>query len=289
MSILTKICVVAVVVLVLIFSVVAINQATVGPKYLQMYEKQKLDNQGLQSDVSLAKFIASNAVSQYTQAQEAATAAQTASQQKIASLTTSLEAERLTNSNLQNRMDQIDAKLAGLDKTLEASETEKQYLSGKLEEQRKAVETVMQRNRELDDAYNTTVAEKESLATNNRALKEEVASLIERVRELEQKVQSVPAAGESAASPYVQSDKDIVGTITTVDGDIAAINVGSAQGVEKGLRLLIHRGSELVGRLRIDDVEAGSAAGVIIQRQMDPIVGDKVMSDVTRTSERGSR
>ena len=66
------------------------------------------------------------------------------------------------------------------------------------------------------------------------------------------------------------------GTVTGVRGELASINIGSAKGVTNGMELMIFRGGDFVAYLQVQDVQASSAAGIVVKKRLDPIVGDKV-------------
>ena len=57
----------------------------------------------------------------------------------------------------------------------------------------------------------------------------------------------------------------IKGRILQVDGNIATVSVGSADGVQEGLVFVIYRGSDYVGDLKITDVEPNISAGKVVR------------------------
>jgi hypothetical protein len=67
----------------------------------------------------------------------------------------------------------------------------------------------------------------------------------------------------------------IDGTITAVRSDLASLNVGSADGVKKGMEFKIYRGDKFVAHLRVAEVFASSCAGVVTDMQRDVLRGDK--------------
>ena len=73
-------------------------------------------------------------------------------------------------------------------------------------------------------------------------------------------------------------EMEIVGTITAVSQDVASINIGSAHGVVKGMKMTIYRGGMYVGTIRIEDVKPRVSAGIITQANLPPVKGDKVAS-----------
>ncbi len=90
--------------------------------------------------------------------------------------------------------------------------------------------------------------------------------------------------GQTAVGP-----PSISGRIQGVRDNLASINVGSGQGVDTGMRMLISRGGSLVGYLVIERVTGDSAAGVVENRQMAPQVGDVVSYPVPKVAAGGTR
>ena len=76
------------------------------------------------------------------------------------------------------------------------------------------------------------------------------------------------------------------GTILAVKEGIASINVGSAKGIRPGMRLVVYRGNRFVGYLKIVEVEAKEAAGLMVDTVLDVRPGDKLTSEsvISRTT-----
>ncbi len=69
----------------------------------------------------------------------------------------------------------------------------------------------------------------------------------------------------------------IEGRVTEVDGEHASISVGSADGVEKGMVFIIHRGSQYVADLTITMVEPQESAGYLSEVQAEIQEGDRAV------------
>ena len=70
---------------------------------------------------------------------------------------------------------------------------------------------------------------------------------------------------------------DLTGSgVTAVRDDMAAVNVGWADGVRRGQVYLVFRGEKPVASLRIGHVAEDSAAGHVFDRRTDPAVGDRI-------------
>jgi len=115
----------------------------------------------------------------------------------------------------------------------------------------------------------------------------------EAVRDLEAK-QEMLAKYAEIAGPYDQLVKrgsgtgagagDIRATILAVKDRIASINAGTAKGVKAGMRLVVYRNDRFVGYLKVIEVEAQEAAGLIIESVLEAQQGDKVTSEQTMRS-----
>ena len=114
-----------------------------------------------------------------------------------------------------------------------------------------------------------------------RALEQQLRDRAERIAELG-KAGPTWLGGRRAARPSPPRQGQITGTITAVRGEHASINIGAAQGVTKGQKLYIYRNASFVGYLRIDEVDEGEAAGTVVDKQLDPVIGDKVTNDLMK-------
>jgi len=83
-------------------------------------------------------------------------------------------------------------------------------------------------------------------------------------------------AGGGAEAMVTDPATPIDGTITSVRGDVAGINIGSAKGIRSGMKLIIFRGSRFVGYLRVQAVEVDEAAGTVLESRSKAVKGDKV-------------
>ena len=97
---------------------------------------------------------------------------------------------------------------------------------------------------------------------------ERIADLLARIARLEGR----------APGPRPRPAAKIQASIVALDAkkQIAEIDAGADKGVQKGMRLLIYRGENFVGYLVIQVVAEKSAAGMVLQKQLDPKTGDKI-------------
>ncbi len=71
----------------------------------------------------------------------------------------------------------------------------------------------------------------------------------------------------------------IRGRILEVQGSLATISVGSADGVREGMVFVIYRGRDYIADLEVSDVEPGLAAGRIMRAKTMPRSSDMVMDE----------
>lgn len=275
MHILTKLSVVVLVVLVLLAVPVFVTQALVSPNYKTLLEEQVRESDILKANLQHSQV----AVEQMRQARddarkEAATAVKS-SRELIASQDATIATLRVADAVRNSELQKLQENVAALQKTSEANLARTKEVEAALETARA---TITKQNSELI-ATNTMLRESQATASQLEVL---AKSRVEQVRELEQQLQTLQAQVAAGATGTQTTDvaptspDKIVGTITAVGKNTASLNIGSAQGVQQGMKMIIYRGGQWVADIRIDEVELQQAAGVIIERRVDPVQGDKV-------------
>ncbi len=78
--------------------------------------------------------------------------------------------------------------------------------------------------------------------------------------------------GQAGAKPGI-----IIGQIKTVNGQKIVIDMGSKNGLEKGMRMIVFRGDKFIGYLRMDEIGQAESSGTIVRQVLEPKVGDKVI------------
>lgn len=281
MNILTKIAVVFLLVLVLVASAVFINMTVVAPNWKVQYEQMKL-----RADLN----------------------AQDARLQKLHALR--LDQDRRA---VEKTRDDLQAELAKIkqDKMPSAAEILAQQLKGQIEELSTSYKQAVTNNQAMADRNQTLVAQLEEKRKQIDGLQKEVAGARvemdqtrgklereervvralqrqlqdrdERIAELERGMERGPAGapGTAAAATAAPTGK-VEGTITAIKGDLASINIGSAQGVRNGNKLYVYRDARFVGYIQIREVDDAEASGIVVDRQLDPLPGDKVTNDLLK-------
>jgi TolA-binding protein len=156
-------------------------------------------------------------------------------------------------------------------------------------DQRKEIEKrnmeLERRNIDLNERVNELTSQVLVLVQQQNQLEQQVNILREENAKLAQGAgggQKPPAVaarspGVEAATPAATTP--IRGRIVEVQGDVATISVGSADGVQKGTVFVIYRGSDYIGDLKITDVEPDLAAGKIVHARATPRPDDMVADE----------
>ena len=157
-------------------------------------------------------------------------------------------------------------------------------------EQRQQRQQIEKRNLEL---------ERRNLDLNERVNEQtaQVLVLVQQQRQLEQQVnilreenaklagagrvgvgqKPMDLAGVKPVAPAAAAP--IRGQIVEVRGKLATISVGSADGVQKGMVFIIHRGSDYIGDIEITDVEPNLSAGRLLRTRATPRAKDMVADE----------
>jgi uncharacterized phage infection (PIP) family protein YhgE len=271
LNILTKICVVVLLVLVLFACVTFIKTATV-PQNWRYYHERERDRATLNEQaVRYQKLLAIR--------QELEMGKLRGQTDQLAAEVTRLKTEKvpgpdeLRTRELVAKLDEQNTRLNELQLTVKAMSERNKQLQQQLDQSRSTVAQLQQQNRRQTADITELRGEVERQQGLVRGLQRQLQDRDERIKELEQQiVQGVPR-GEKTGTPGLGK---ISGRITAVQGELASINIGSAHGVTRGLKLYICRDASLVGYLLVDEVEEGEAGGKVVDKQLDPIIGDKV-------------
>jgi len=279
LNILTKICAVVLLILVLVASVVFINMATVPQNYRQLYVEQRLQAQLNGQDARLQKLVTNRLMEEINalKSEKGTLLAQNVElSQRLVPDPPSILVNKLT-ADIQA----LSTSLAKLQLAVKAAGDRNDLLAKQLQDERvKTAEKQDQIGRNIIE-----LAQVQGLLDRSAqevlALARQLHDRDERIAELEKQVVGGAAAGAAGAIAAVPQGK-VTATITAVRGDQASINVGAAQGVSLRQKLYIYRNASFVGYLRIDMVNESEAGGLIVDKQLDPAIGDKVTNDLLK-------
>lgn len=129
---------------------------------------------------------------------------------------------------------------------------------------------LMTRNIGLNDTLKEMTAKNLILEQKRRMLEEENLAIRDENRRFREMAKLGPASDTGAVGPMetVQAEGPVAaspirGEITQVEGGLAEINVGSADGVSKDMVFVVMRNARYLGDLRVNALEPGSAVGVL--------------------------
>ncbi len=275
MSILTKICVVVLVVLVLLGCPIFITLATVGPNYRDEFVKEQIKSKRFEHTAQTERVVAAL---RYDELQVVL--------KEITDLQQKLDAER-TQYDLQIReLQGTLAECAGEKKIVNAvvakltivtlnDQTRIAALTNDLTAMRQRVNELTMKSLDIKNELQEVISNRDSLNLQAKTLREENQRLTRENLDLRGKLALTPSRKtERVTVPQVAPD--IRGRIVAVSQDVASINIGSAQGIKPGVKLMVYRGGDFVGHLLVRDAEVGEAFGIIIDKRLEPMRGDMV-------------
>jgi predicted RNase H-like nuclease (RuvC/YqgF family) len=268
---------VVLVVLVLLACPIFITQATVAPNWKQAYLQKDKEAKIFEATARTNNMAAQRAMLELDQLKTKFNDVKSSSGRDVDRLQTDLAGERLKVVDLQREIKNISTQLTELQESYKAYVSRYTVQTSQLDEARKNIDKLNEENRRLTELYKTAQSQAERLENAQRSLREQLADRDETIRQLQASGATAKKSGsEAPAAPT----GDITGTVTAVKGDLASINVGSAQGVQKGMKLVIYRGNKWVAHLRVEEVDVSQAAGIVMDKQLDPAQGDKVASNL---------
>jgi myosin heavy subunit len=281
LNILTKICVVVLVVASLVACVVFINLATLSPNYRELYENKLEENKGLVSACQNHMEAANRAGLELQQSRQTGSAREATLQKESDRLQIENRGLKVENAGLKNQLSDINSQLASLGKTKEALVKQLENQNAEIQKVWNERVKLQQENNSLKDQCSEAQARSERLEKNSRVLKEQNENFRQQNIELTQKVKNYEArGGPKEEEPVLSPESKIAGTVVAVRNNVASVNVGSAHGVKKGMQLIVFRGDQFVGYLKVEQVDVNESAGVMTKRVLAPMQGDKVASDL---------
>lgn len=284
MNTLTKVCIVVLVVLILVSMPVFITLANIVPNWHKAFVQEQQQKLIAESNHRVAMASTNTLLANYERNKAVNAAKITAIEAAVQQRDEQIKAANLAD--VQLRADLGSAQDATKrQQTLAASQLDvNKELIGQIDKQRTQINEkdteIISLRKAKDDAEANSVRDK---AAARLALEQLVAADMKN-RELTDKLEkalSGQRVSNAGPSDILKADKGpIIGTVTTVTGNLASINVGKVKGIEKGMVLVIYRSDEYIGRLQIESVELDNAAGVIVDKKHEPKANDKVVTKI---------
>jgi hypothetical protein len=283
LNILTKISVVVLALLILVACVVFVTQATVVPNYKSML----MDSQDRLKAAGVEIQQKEIAVQKAAQDAAASAARADAAERKAASESNTvwqlLSDERAKGALAQASLDRMGMTLGQLAATEQAQGQWVQGLFKGLDAERAKAATAAEKQRLLNDQINELSLRGETLAGDVRRWRDQYYQSDERVKQLEDALskagKSASVAGAATGGEPLPSGPAITGTVDAVNAEkgIASLNIGSAQGMRRGMIASVSRGAEFVCEVQIEVVNTQDSAGVVVnnRKRMNPEKGDK--------------
>jgi len=93
---------------------------------------------------------------------------------------------------------------------------------------------------------------------------------------------ATPEKGKSLAAQSPMLAEALKGKVAEVNlqNSIVGISIGSADGVQQGMKFYVTRGEDFVCEILIMNVDSKVSAGVIELASSQPKIGDKVATDL---------
>ncbi|MFB3892445.1 MAG: FlgT C-terminal domain-containing protein [Phycisphaerae bacterium] len=275
MNILTKISIVVLVVLVLVVSAAFITLATITPAYRDAYDKEKAKTAMMALMANQKEAALSSAVAQLNKALNDRLAAETATiaakregDEKALKLQGDLDQANRNNADLKGQVALLSVSVKSEADLISAFKVSNDEL-------KKQADLLAVDNGKLQQKFQEAEGKADRLSKQIDVDMQNIKDLQDQIVALKTRG-ATPAGGGTVEGPSSIEEPRYTGTITAVKNDLASINIGSANGVKQGDRLFVYRGSKFVAYLRVERVDANDSAGVITEKQVDPMQGDKV-------------
>jgi len=282
LSILTKICVVILVLVALLACPVFITQATLIPDYRSALLKERQRSMRNLQQATHAELALGLANQQLGQLRRDSKAQADTARATISELLADKGALRTLIAGKQNTIEGMTAERANLLQLLDSVDKRAKRLSNQTATARDKIDALTKETTRLSEMLTTSDSKLEMAIKLARVWEERSADLDIKISKLEGELDRLRRGGAVATERPSEfpPPRDLVGTIVAVESPIASINIGKAAGVKKGMKLLIRRGGRLVGYIRITLVNPDEAAGTLLDLQMPVERGDKVIPGV---------
>lgn len=285
MSILTKICIVLLVVLILPAVPVFVTQATIAPNYRKAYEEEEKRARLYAQDARRHMIMLRSSEEARAQERERANESKATMSTRITQLQHDKHALENSNSDLRRTIESQEVKRGVLQSQLTNAQNARAELKREIDDAQKGykkkitdlTDTLYATKKQLDEA----VAERERALKIARLRHEQMVRVEEEKKRLEEIIVELRRRGKTAGDVMKEPEgpvQNILGSVTAVGQNIASINVGRTKGVRKGMVFLVHRLDQYVCRLQIESVHLDKAAGIIVDKKLEPQVDDKVVA-----------
>jgi hypothetical protein len=270
LNVLTKICIVVLVVLVIFSSAVFITKATVDPVYATEAQNQKNRADILSVQVANDQVAIARQVRELEQTQKASASQAKEAAERVSQLQSELIAEKGKNQQLASEKDVQWLTLSTQSNNISVLTNQNKLFIDQL----KAAQTLASDKQIESQKLSASLQDLKSLRDRQDL---QLQTLTSQLADAQEEARRARTAGPSGSAGSDSAGQDqITGTVSTVRNDLASINIGSSNGVKKGQKLVIFRDGKFVGYLQVEQVDASEAAGIVMDKVSDPVKGDKV-------------
>jgi hypothetical protein len=279
---LTKISVVLVVVLGLFMGVVLINVATLIPNYKAAYTNEQNKNEQSNTLAMNTMLALRNTQIKLDDVNKELASLKLTDAGTVASRDKTIGDLENDKAKLAAQVDGFNVALAKLQGNLTvamAESTAKEKIIAEQDARNKELVTENQRISTLDAEHMSAIARLEQVIRADDVTKQDLKEQLLQALERKNQVANGGRPGE-----VIQEGPKVDGQITAVNGDTASINIGSTKGIKKDMRLIVYRDNktsvQILGYLKISDVDLSESGGVIVNRQGQVKQGDLVTTSV---------
>jgi hypothetical protein len=278
LNILTKISVVVLVLLVLVFCPVLITMATQQPNFKDLHQKDQMRIALLTQDASQHMVLEQRWQTEAAAEKAKADAAVAGRDAEIAKVSRQLDDEKARCAALDARLTSMDLTMKAFQQDAKAMNDRNVKLVADLDKERAEVNNKAKEITRIQDGLNRQTLNAETYQHQADFLRDQLAQDEDKIAKLEEQLRTGhtgTAAGPAGEQPAPGVGPKVTGTVTAIKGDIASINCGSAKGIKVGMIATISRGADYVCSLQIQTVDTNQAAGIVIRKKLDPAAGDK--------------
>ncbi len=282
MSILTKICVVVLLVLNLVASVVFIKMAVTIPSWRQAHKSEVFRREVAEQTTRVSQMVAKRQQAELDDVNTAIKELRGESTSQKEKAQRDAAAAKQQYAELMSRFRGLQASVTELVVNSKANTAERAQLRDRVKDFSKLLEERNQTVRELKSDLEISNTQKDRLTSMVKHLNQQFEDLAAENHELKRKLaegdtSAVNGSGQRAVDT---AGPTITGTIDAVSKGVASINIGRSQGIRKNMVLKVYRGPRFVAHLRIDMVGPNDSAGVIVDKVLDVRQSDKVTTDL---------
>lgn len=290
MSTLTKILIVLMTIASIFLCGIVVTYVASANNYKQQYDRQYMSYQTSEQKRKSAEAQLKEELDKAAQQGKELNDKIAAQNLKIEQMESSLNEALREKTQHLNRADGFAALVEGLTKTNGQQGELLTNTSSRLEKAEAELITEQGQHKETARLLLEKMGIISTLEETNKRLQEETAELHKRLDQVLNQygkavappVPVTPISEQARPAPPITRAIDLKGKITDVDfsNRIAEISIGSAQGVEQGMRFHVTRGEQFICDIVISDVEPEKAAGRLEVVQGEPRADDIISTNL---------